>query len=52
MLALPSGRCVLLLNSFVLKGHHLGFNLTFSVFLKNLHPFMNCGLIGYYFVRR
>ena len=48
MLALPSGRCALLLNSFVLKGQDLGFNLTFFVFLKNLHPFMNCGLVDDY----
>lgn len=50
MLALPGGRCALLLN-FVLKGHHLGFNLTFFVFLKNLHPFMNCGLVDDYAAR-
>lgn len=35
MLALPSGRCTLLLNSFVLKGHHLGFNLLFCVLKKS-----------------
>lgn len=37
--ALPSGRCTLLLNSFVLKGHHLGFNLTPFCVLKKSPSF-------------